>query len=64
MAENNIFVQCINCKRATFQQWFDNPVIATCNVNNEKQVAATRRICKEFRKRLDEPQITHHDSYD
>jgi hypothetical protein len=27
-------------------------------------VAATRRICKEYRERLGEPQVTHHDKYD
>ncbi|MCR4922300.1 MAG: hypothetical protein K5945_11440 [Bacteroidaceae bacterium] len=64
MAENSEFVQCLNCKWGTYQQWFENPVIATCSLNNEKQVAATRRICKEYRERLGEPQILHHDSYD
>ncbi len=64
MTEKTDFVQCLQCKRATYQQWYDNPVIAFCNVTNEKQVAATRRICKDFRPRLGEPEITHHDSYD
>ena len=64
MAQKTDFVQCIHCKWATYQQWFKNPIIATCGINQEKQVAATRRICKEYRERLGEPQVVHYDKYD
>ncbi len=64
MAQNPEFVQCIQCKWATYKQWFNNPVVATCGIRGDKQVAATKRICREYRERLGAPQIEHLDSYD
>jgi hypothetical protein len=64
MNQSSEFVQCINCKWATYKQWFKNPVVATCGIRGDKQVAATKRICKEFRERVGEAQIEHFDHYD
>lgn len=62
MAANNM-VQCINCKYATYMQWFKNPVIAECKILKERQVAEAKRICKEFKERLEPGNITHFDNY-
>lgn len=57
-------VQCIDCQWAKLMQWFENPVIALCERRDERQVAATRRFCKDFIKRTTQPTIQHFDSYD
>ena len=65
--DNRQYVQCINCKRAkAFMQWFKNPVIAVCGEDGERQVAATKRMCKFFvqGEERDLPAIQHFDSYD
>jgi hypothetical protein len=70
MASNNKrgveeFVQCIHCQKASaYYQWFENPVIAQCGLNDERQVAQTKRICKTFVERHDEPVIQHFDHYE
>ena len=58
------FVQCLNCKWAELMQWFENPVVAHCYKIKDRQVAATRRLCKEYTERGTEPVITHYDSYE
>lgn len=65
MARNNEqdFVQCLRCKHGQFMQWFDNPVIASCKINNERQVAEAKRLCKWFAASTSEPVIEHYDSY-
>ncbi|MGM9674690.1 MAG: hypothetical protein ACI3X9_04390 [Bacteroidaceae bacterium] len=57
------FVSCMECRWATLMQWYENPVVAQCAVKGDRQVAASRRICKEYKKRADKPQIQHFDSY-
>ncbi len=57
------FVKCINCKWADLMQWMENPIIAQCNIRDERQVAASKRICKEFIERTKEAPITHYDRY-
>jgi len=64
MASNNEMVQCLYCRWATYKQWFKNPVVASCSIRGDKQVAATKRICKEYKERNSEPVIEHFDSYD
>ena len=61
--EQDSFVTCMTCKWATLMQWFENPVVAQCTAKGDRQVAASRRICKEYKKRQDAPQIQHFDSY-
>ncbi len=58
------FVKCMDCKWADLMQWFENPIVAQCNKRNERQVAATRRICKEYAERTTEATITHYDHYE
>lgn len=54
----------MDCQWATLMQWFENPVVAQCEKKGDRQVAATRRFCKEFKRRGDKPEIQHFDSYD
>ena len=59
------FVQCIRCQHATFMQWFENPVIAYCSQTDQRQVAASRRICKMFAESgIENPEIKHFDHYE
>ena len=62
--KNEETVQCLHCRFATYKQWFQNPVVALCSVRGDKQVAATKRVCKYYKERPDEPVIEHFDSYD
>lgn len=54
----------MSCKWAELMQWYQNPVVAQCTKRGDRQVAATRRICKEYAHRTTEPTITHFDHYD
>jgi hypothetical protein len=57
--------KCITCKHASFKQWFDNPVIALCEVaHGERFVAEIRRVCPNYEETDKEPVIEHHDHYD
>ena len=57
-------VRCIDCKHGTYKQWFCNPVICICRVkDDEKFVAASKRICPSYEERAGEPEITHFDHY-
>ena len=59
------FVRCIDCRKATFMQWFENPVIALCKDQNERLVAASRRLCRGFVPSGNaNPEIQHFDHYD
>ena len=59
------FVFCMECRHATFMQWFENPVITQCHVHNERFVAQSNRNCKDFEpSNVAEPEIQHFDSYD
>ena len=60
---DNAFVKCIDCKHATFMQWYENPVIANCQVHKERQVAQAKRLCQAFAPSNCEPEIQHFDSY-
>lgn len=62
--QDDELIQCLHCKWATYKQWYSNPVIALCSVRGDKQVAATKRICKDYRERLEDPVIEHFDHYD
>jgi hypothetical protein len=44
-------------------QWFENPVVALCDINNDRQVAEAKRQCKWFEASAEEPVIEHFDSY-
>ena len=45
-------------------QWFENPIVAECNYNNERYVAEARRICKIYEYvNNPNPTIQHFDSY-
>lgn len=66
MAKNqdHNFVRCLNCKHATFMQWYENPVVAYCSVAKERLVANSKRVCKMFvESGVTHPQIEHHDDY-
>lgn len=58
------FVKCINCKWADLMQWFENPIVAQCNKHDEREVAATKRVCNEYAERTTEAPVTHYDSYE
>ncbi|MBQ7495484.1 MAG: hypothetical protein IJT75_07040 [Bacteroidaceae bacterium] len=62
------FVRCVECKHATYMQWFENPIIAECQVHHERMVGEARRICKSFEPSgvVDVSQISiqHFDHYD
>ncbi|MBQ6434268.1 MAG: hypothetical protein IJJ94_10060 [Bacteroidaceae bacterium] len=60
---DNAFVKCIECKHATFMQWFENPVIAICDVTKQRQVAQAKRLCQSYAESGVEPDIQHFDSY-
>ena len=45
-------------------QWFENPIIANCKKKDDRQVAATKRLCKEFAERTGEADIKHFSSYE
>lgn len=46
-------------------QWYDNPVIALCHEQDERFVAASRRLCKGFvPSGNSHPDIQHFDHYD
>lgn len=63
--ENEEFIRCIDCIHGTFMQWFENPIIADCNALNERMVAQSRRLCKEFEPSGNSnPEITHYDHYE
>lgn len=64
MAANNELVQCTKCKHATLMQWFNNPIIAQCSVFNDRQVAESRRVCKEFSLDYNQKDIKHFDCYE
>lgn len=57
-------VRCIDCVNASCMQWMKNPVVAYCRVGDERQVAESRRYCKEFKASNVPPQITHYDHYE
>lgn len=55
----------MDCSKATFMQWFDNPIVAHCAEWDERTVAASKRICKAFVPAGNgERDVTHYDSYD
>ena len=59
------FVRCLDCKHATFRQWYENPIVAQCSIFNERMVAQSNRLCKEFApSRNAHPDIEHFDNYD
>ncbi|MCR5780599.1 MAG: hypothetical protein K6G70_08675 [Bacteroidaceae bacterium] len=62
------FVQCDTCKNAIhLVQCFENPIIAVCRDHPyQREVAATRRLCKLYRpaRPEDMPPIKHFDSYE
>ena len=70
MASNNKtgvteFVQCLHCKHATaYYQWYENPVIAQCEIHDDRQVAQTKRVCKTYVERFGEPEIHHFDHHE
>jgi len=63
MASTQTMVKCINCKYATYKQWFENPVIAFCHLKNSREVAESNRSCKEYIQRTSAAEIEHLDSY-
>lgn len=42
-------VQCMDCINSTLFQRFENPIIARCEVNGERDVARSKRICVNYR---------------
>ncbi len=59
------FVKCLDCRHGSFMQWYENPIVAYCDVFKERSVASSRRLCKMFvPSHVAQPKITHYDSYD
>lgn len=62
------FVRCVECKHATYMQWFENPIIANCNFYHERLVGEARRICKFYEPSgkvdVGQLEIQHFDHYD
>lgn len=64
MAEKNKgMVQCIHCKRGTFMQWFQNPIICECAILRERYVAEAKRFCENFVERTAPVEVTHYNHY-
>ena len=59
------FVRCLECRYATFMQWFENPIVAQCSQLEERMVAQSNRICKLYSPSGNQhPEVKHFDSYD
>ena len=59
------FVRCLECRHATFMQWYENPIVAQCEQLNERMVAQSKRVCKLFSPSGNkDPHVTHYDNYD
>ena len=56
-------VQCRYCKHAALMQWWDNPIIAQCDVTGEREVAETKRLCETFEKRVKAEIVEHFNQY-
>lgn len=62
--KNKGLVCCINCKHGSYRQWYQNPIICLCALkDDEKFVAATKRLCPLYEERPSEPVVTHFDHY-
>lgn len=61
-------IRCVECKHATYMQWFENPIIAECALLNERMVGEARRNCKLFEPSgisdISQLNIQHFDHYD
>ena len=58
-------IRCRNCSHATFMQWFKNPVIAYCDIREERMVADSPHLCNLFVYRDNsDRKITHYDHYE
>lgn len=59
---------CVECRHATFMQWFENPIIAVCEILHERMVGEARRSCKFFEPSgitdIGQLNIQHFDHYD
>ncbi|MBO4906485.1 MAG: hypothetical protein J5486_05565 [Bacteroidaceae bacterium] len=63
--DNDRFVRCIDCIHGSFMQWFENPIIAQCDVFKERMVAQSRRLCKDYvPSGKSNPEVTHFDHYE
>ncbi len=62
------FVHCVNCTHAKFMQWYENPIIAECDIYHERMVGEAHRICRHFQSSgitdVNQLVIQHFDSYD
>ena len=63
MTEFVEMVRCLDCKHGTYMQWYKNPIICRCEVLEEKTVAESKRVCKDYERRNSEPEIEHFDHY-
>lgn len=62
--KNKDMVRCIDCKHGTYLQWFQNPVICVCHMRDEERfVAAARRLCFQFEKGTGNTEVKHLDHY-
>lgn len=50
-------VSCMDCKNAVLMRNGQNPIIAICNIYNERQVAVVRRICPSYEQRKSAMQL-------
>lgn len=55
--------ECLTCAHGSYIQWMNNPIIAICSINKDRQVAEAKRVCKEYVPSKKEPVVTHYDSY-
>lgn len=44
--------KCYDCSNAILMQYSDDPIVAECKVNHERQVASTLLPCPHFINRL------------
>lgn len=59
------FVRCMECRHATFMQWYENPIVANCSQLGERTVAQSNRVCKLFAPSgTAHPAVTHYENYD
>lgn len=64
-AAQKSFVKCLDCTHGIFMQWFQNPIIVYCKIREERTVAQTSRICRDFNPSGNlHPEVIHFDHYE
>ncbi|MCF0195867.1 MAG: hypothetical protein HUK03_01235 [Bacteroidaceae bacterium] len=63
--KNRETISCITCIHASLMQWMQNPIIAHCQVRDQREVAEVKRSCKEYKENSEKnPAIQHFSKYE